>query len=114
MPQAVADVETLQVYIQGVMARAAHHANDVEEVCLAVVGGIIWKKDPGSVLEVMEQEGDLKNVLWVRIGGQRYAFTYNHGTRAIDVKRGTTRGPLLRSFTGASTLHDVKTEFENF
>jgi hypothetical protein len=45
MPQAIASVDVLQQYIQGVMARAEHHANNVDEVALAVAGAVVWRKE---------------------------------------------------------------------
>lgn len=48
MPLPVTDVEILQGYINGVMARADHHANEVEEIALALAGAIVWKKDAGK------------------------------------------------------------------
>ena len=45
MPQVVASVDVLQLYIQGVMARAEHHANKVDEVGLAIAGAVVWRKE---------------------------------------------------------------------
>ena len=39
----IADVDTLQKYISGLMDRAFHHGKNVREIVLAMVGGIIWK-----------------------------------------------------------------------
>ena len=69
MPARVSDVDTLQIYMQGVMNRAEHHAKSVDEICLAVAGALVWRKDLGTDLQVMAQSGDLKNVLWVYISG---------------------------------------------
>jgi hypothetical protein len=70
MPQTIASVDVLQQYIQGVMARAKHHANNVDEVALAIAGAVVWRKE--REIEVMTREGDVRNVLWVRINGNRY------------------------------------------
>jgi hypothetical protein len=37
-------VDILQDYISGVMARARHHANNVDEVTLAIAGALVWRK----------------------------------------------------------------------
>lgn len=110
MPLPVSDVDVLKGYIDGVMARADHHANEVEEIALGLAGAIIWRKDDGKDIEVMQQQGATKNVLWVYIGGRRYAFSYNHVAKAIEMRDGTTRGPMLHSFsndTPLATLHQV-------
>ena len=45
MPRTVTDVDVLQEYISGVMNRADHHAGNVSDVCLAIAGAVIWRKD---------------------------------------------------------------------
>jgi integron cassette protein len=111
MPARVADVETLQTYIRGVMDRAAHHAGNVDDVCLTLAGALVWRKDPGTDLQVMAYAGDMKNVLWVYIGAQRYALSYNHQTGAIEIRAGSVQGPILASFTNGSTAATVKSFF---
>jgi hypothetical protein len=110
MPLSVRDVEILKGYIDGVMGRADHHANEVEEIALALIGAILWKKDDGKDIRVMEQGGDTKNVLWVTINGQQYAFSYNHVAKTIEMREGNTRGTVLHSFSNATqlaTLHGI-------
>lgn len=112
MPTDVADVDRLQEYLNGVLSRADHHANNVREIALAVVGAIIWRKD-GDPIEVMDHNGELKNVLWVSIGGSRYAFSYSHADSAIQIRRRTTRGEVLHSLTNATPLSELRTIFQN-
>jgi hypothetical protein len=110
MPLPVTDVEILKGYINGVMERAEHHADQVEQIALALAGAIIWKKDDGKDIQVMQKDGDTKNVLWVSIGGQRYAFSYNHAAKAIEMREGNMRGPVVHSFSNATsltTLHGI-------
>jgi hypothetical protein len=110
MPLQVTEIEILREYLNGVMGRADHHAKEVEAIALALAGAIVWKKDVGKDIEVMTQDGDTKNVLWVLIQGQRYAFSFNHQMRSIEMRRNTTRGPVLHSFsnkTSLSSLHSI-------
>jgi hypothetical protein len=111
MPQVITAVDVLQKYIEGVLARAGHHANNVDEIALAIAGAVVWRKD--GDLKVMERSGSMKNVLWVKINGQRYALSYDHTTKAIVVKRKSTQGTPLASFTNANTAADVKRFFES-
>jgi hypothetical protein len=111
MPARVADVETLQTYIRGVMDRADHHARNVDEVCLTIAGALVWRKDAGTDLQVMAHAGEMKNVLWVHIGGQRYALSYNHQAGAIELREGSVQGKVLAAFTNASTAAAVKNFF---
>jgi len=111
MPQAVSSVDILQQYIQGVMERAEHHANNVDEVCLAIAGAVVWRKD--GELEVMSRDGDMKNVLWLRVDGYRYALSYNHEQQCIEVRVQNTQGDVLASFTNATSVREVKRFFSN-
>jgi len=112
MPAQVTDVDTLKAYLEGVVTRADHHAGNVNEIALALAGAIVWRKDPPPI-EVMQRSGDMKNILWVRIDGQRYAFRYDHETQAIEIRKGNTRGRLIHAFTNDSALSDVRRVFES-
>ncbi len=106
MPLQVNDIQTLNAYIDGVMERASHHAGNVSGIALALVGPILWRKDADPI-EVMSKQGETKNVLWIKIGGQRYAFSYNHGDERIEMRRGTTHGNVVHTFTNATPLTEV-------
>ena len=110
MPQQVTDIDVLRDYLRGVMDRADHHAQNVNEVSLAVAGGVVWRKDDDP-LEVMTREGEMKNVLWFKVNGTRYALSYNHDTGEIDLRQNTTQGPVVASFSNGITNADVWTTF---
>src|SRR4051794_36043566 len=110
MPKAVLDLNVLQKYIRGVIKRADHHANNVNDVILAAAGGIIWRKDTAPI-EVMEQAGDMKNVLWIKVNRNRYAFSYNHVAGAIEIRRGTTQGTVAHSLTNNMSMAAVRNVF---
>lgn len=110
MTRAISDISILQDYLRGVVDRAEHHAPNVNEVALVVAGAIVWRKD-AAPLRVLERDGEMKNVLWVEISDRRYALSYNHTTDAIDVREGTIRGPVLRSFNNATPPREVKSFF---
>jgi hypothetical protein len=111
MPKQVTDIDVLKKYFQGVMDKANHHAQNVNEVILPIVGGVIWRKDD-EALEVMEREGEMKNVLWFKVGGTRYAFSFNHDTNEIELRQGTTQGNVIASFSNTMTNNNVKQVFE--
>src|SRR5271166_5962334 len=112
MPFAVADVDALKGYIEGVMGRAEHHAGNVSGIALTLAGAIVWRKDADPI-EVMAQGGQTKNVLWVRISGQRYAFSYNHAAQTIEIRKSTTQGAILNSFSDATPVQDVVAFFRS-
>jgi hypothetical protein len=110
MPREITDVELLRTYIAGVMDRAAHHADEVSEVALTLIGAVIWRKDD-EPLEVFERQGNLANALWVRINGVRYSLSYKHEVRAIELRVGSTQGKVVHSFSNRTPASEVKKVF---
>ena len=110
MPITANDVDVLHQYAEGVMNRADHHAGQVKGVALALLGGIIWRGDPGSI-EIRQYAGSPANVLWVKIGGKRYAFAYNHATGEIEMRDRTQGGTALHSFSNQTPVADVEAVF---
>jgi hypothetical protein len=111
MPRRVTDIDVLRDYLNGVMTRADHHADDVNEIALALAGAIVWRKDD-SPIEVLAQAGEMKNALWVRINGARYAVSYNHNSGEIEVRENTTHGRAVASFSNTSSCAEVRRVFE--
>src|SRR5438132_1493393 len=95
MAAIVTDLEVLTEYVRGVMRRADHHAKNINEIVPALPGFILWRKDDDEPVKVMEGREGLANVLWVRINGQRYTFSYNHKMKAIELRRGSTQGLVV-------------------
>jgi hypothetical protein len=113
MALTVTEVEELRSYLQGVMARADHHAGQVKHVALALAGAILWRKNDDEPIKVMVREGHTTNVLWVRIGTKRYALSYNHELGQIEMREGGTQGPTVQVFTNQTSLASVYTFFES-
>ncbi|MEH2086347.1 hypothetical protein [Nostoc sp.] len=108
----VTDIQTLKSYIDGVMERADHHAGDVNEICLALAGAIVWRKDDAPI-EVRVRDGEIKNQLWVKINHTRYAFSYNHTTGEIELRQGSSKGKILHTFSNKTPVSQVKQIFES-
>jgi hypothetical protein len=102
MAVSATNVADLHAYAQGVMSRAAHHAGNVDEIALAPLGAIVWRADPHSIKH-------LANVLWWVSGvtGQRYACSYNHQTKEIEIRLGSTHGAALYSFSNTTPIAQV-------
>jgi len=111
MPRTVSDVDTLQEYIQGVMEKAEHHATGVDEAALVIVGVVLWRKDPDRKIKVIERDGQMANVLWVWIGGARYALSYKHKRGAIEVRRRSLRGERLELFDNNTPVAAIRDFF---
>ena len=112
MSLTVTEIEELRAYLKGVMDRADHHAGNVNEIALALVGAILWRKNDDEPIKVMVREGETTNVLWVRIGQKRYAFSYNHTERCIELREGGLQGATLYIFSNGTPLSDVRKIFE--
>jgi hypothetical protein len=104
------DVATLHAYVEGVMERAGHHAAQVKAIALALLGGIVWRADPGSI-EIKQYASGLANVLWLTVNGRRYALAYNHETAKIEIRDRVQIGPALHSFDNQTPVQDVETVF---
>lgn len=89
------------------MERADHHANGVKEIALALTGAILWRKEDDDPIKVMTYNGETKNVLWARINGARYAFSYNHTAGEIELRKGSTQGGAVHSFSNSTPLCDI-------
>ena len=106
------DVDVLHQYAEGVMNRAAHHAGQVKGIALALLGGIIWRGEPGSIA-IKQYAGSPANVLWVTINGKRYAFAYNHATGEIEIRNRTQSGTALHGFNDQTAVAHVESVFRS-
>ena len=110
MPIHADDLRVLHRFIGGVMDRPA--ASKVQGIALALLGGIVWRGQPGTI-EVKDLTGSADSVLWVAIGGKRYAFTYNRQTLEIELRDRTQTGPALHRFTNATPVGEVEAIFRH-
>ncbi len=62
----ISTIEILRDYLNGVLDRANHHAHNVNEISLAIVGGIIWRTS--GDIKVLSRDGEMKNALWLQVG----------------------------------------------
>jgi len=112
MPVTASNVQVIHEYAKGVMDRADHHAGKVKGVALAILGGILWRADPGSI-RIRQYAGNPANMLWAKVGGREYAFRYEHGTEQIEIRDGSQNGAVLHSFNDSTTLASVEAVFRS-
>ncbi len=112
MALSVNTLNLLNQYITGVMERAEHHAPNVDEIALAIVGAIIWKVTDEDI-QVKTYSGQMANVLWMTINVNRYALVYNHENETIEIREGSIRGNALYEFTNATPIIEIKQAFNN-
>ena len=110
MPLQVADLETLELYLGGVLNRSEHHAQTVGAIALALIGAVLWKKDDVPI-EVRTYGDKTANILWVQIGGLKYALAYNHKKECIELRSRTQTGEVLYEFTNSTPVTEVARVF---
>jgi len=111
MPTTIDNINILRNYLTGVLDRANHHAQNVNNIALAIAGGIIWRTTDN--IKVMSREGEMKNVLWLQVGTRTICFAYNHATGNIEVRDGSIQGDVITTFNNSTPISDVKLFFEN-
>ncbi len=105
-------VDTLKKYFQSVTKRANHHARNVSEVIFGLLGVIVLKKDDGTDIEVRGSSDDKTgNILWVSIGGTRYAFRYEHSNDTIEIRQDSYKETLILTIDNNTTLQQVINAF---
>lgn len=110
MAKTVSNIQDLQNYFNGVMQRADHHAGSVNQIVLALVGGVVWKSNGN--FEVKEYAGRTANILWMYVGDKRYCFKFNHMEDCIEVCEGSHNGTVIKSFDNDTPLAELKAFFE--
>lgn len=107
----IEDIRLMKRYFEGVMGRANHHAENVNEIILALAGGVIWR---GAEIDVRTYGGKTANMLWMKTdSGKSYCFIFNHNNWLIEVYENTMNGRPLKQFSNADSLTDVRLFFEN-
>lgn len=104
-------LQQLKAYFEGVMNRADHHADNVNVIVLALIGGVIWKSDKD--VQVKQYNDAPANILWMYCNNSRYCFSFNHNTGDIEIKEGSMKGIVIRSFNNSTPLTDIKDFFNN-
>lgn len=111
MATTIQNIEILREYLSGVLDRADHHAHNVNEIALAIAGGIIWRTTDN--IRVLSREGEMKNTLWLRVDNRTLCFVYNHSTASIDVRDGSVQGNTIASFDNSTPLSNVRSFFQS-
>lgn len=107
----IVNTSLLFEYINGVMGRADHHGENVNEVVLGLAGAVVWKATED--IEVREYDGHTANILWFKVGEKKYAFTFNHADETIELHERVHNGTVIAVFDNATTNADIKRIFLN-
>jgi hypothetical protein len=109
MALTITTLTLLNEYINGVMNRADHHAQNVNEVVLTLAGAVIWRATQD--VEVRTYNNETANILWLTVNGHRYALAFNHQTGNIEIRDRNQNGAVLATFNNSNTAADVKAVF---
>ncbi len=112
MPISATDISVLNSYASGVMNRADHHADEVQEIALVILGAIIWRANSDSI-KIRTMKGSPANMLWAEIGSKKFVFAYNHETRKIEIRDRTQNGNVLISMDNKTSLNEAFKFFSN-
>jgi hypothetical protein len=104
--------DLLKEYFNGVLSRADHHAQGVQEISLALMGAVIWKAE-GDIEVKSVKDGGMGNILWFNSETGRYAMYYNHSTVSIEMRDRTMNGDTLHVFNNQTPISEVFEIFRN-
>jgi len=107
MKREIKTIDELQQYLLGVKGRADHHGQSVNAIVFLIAGAVIQYKDPGAPIVVLMQNDELKNAMWVSIGGENYVFTFDHDNGAVQMKEGSTHGPVVKRFDNGTRVEEA-------
>ena len=112
MPVPVSNLADLQKYVRGVLAAATHHGQNVDQVVLALAGGVISRQ--AGLLQVRKAPAKGMGLgLTFSTHKGTYVLSYNHTSQQIDLKDGTYQGPVLHSFDNSTPLAQIAGIFAN-
>ena len=109
MALTITAIQGLQAYFRKVMDRANHHANNVNEVVLTLVGGVVWRSTDD--FQVRTYDGDTANILWMYVNDKRYCFKFDHNSGCILVCEDSHNGKEIMRFNNQTTTKSVKDFF---
>ncbi|TGM25414.1 hypothetical protein [Leptospira meyeri] len=103
-------IELLKKHIEGVMARADHHAQSVYKSVLPIVGLIVWK---AMNIRARTNKGEQANMVWFETSKDQYAMVFNHEKAKIEIRERTQQGRTIAFLDNSNSIEDLIKIFEN-
>lgn len=107
MSRILHSVNDLQEYLTVLNKKAEHHAQSVEAITLMLAGSVVMLKNSGSDIRVLERNGETKNLMWVEINGNKYAFAYNGSNKSVEIRQDNMKGSVLISLNDNMQIREV-------
>lgn len=112
MPVKVRTLESLKSYFKGVVAKAEHHAQNVNEIIYPLLGILFYYSDKAE-FELRKMEGGQGNMLWAEFNGQRYAIVYAHSNRTIEIRVRSLQGQTVKALDNSTSIRELKEFFDS-
>jgi hypothetical protein len=109
MAMTMHDAEVLHAYASDLMKRNGPHASQIKGVGLALLGGIIWRADAGTI--ELNKSAQPTMALEVEVDGHGYVFADNYATGEIEMRRRHHGGPPMHSFSNDTPVGYVQLVF---
>ena len=103
----------LKLYTRGIDASAKHHAPGVVQIIPALIGAVVLRAQKIDVHEASTRPASLGLAMHFYTRKGQYALSYDHGSNAVVLKRGSFRGPVLHSFNNHTPLPAITAAFAN-
>ncbi|TXN60851.1 hypothetical protein FV232_27785 [Methylobacterium sp. WL30] len=104
------DLDAVRRYAVSVITQSQGEALEMRAITLALLGGIMWRGEPGST--TMTQNADGRNaILTTTLGDRRLTFSYDESTETIKMREDTLDGPIIHSFCNRTLLIDFERTF---
>lgn len=103
-------------YFDCVLERANDHANSIIKVTYYLSSLVLRFMDKDSIIEVREQSGEMKNILWFIMYDKRYAIRYEHDNNTIELRERKVNGPIIGIFdktTSFDTIYNLFIKLSN-
>ncbi|MCJ2063052.1 hypothetical protein MKK63_10060 [Methylobacterium sp. J-088] len=104
------DLDAVRRYAVSVIAQSEGEDLQMKAVTVALLGGIMWRSTPGST-EMIHDEASAKAILSTTLSGRHLTFSYDQNTEAIEMREGTTDGPVLHRFCNRTMVGDFEETF---
>jgi hypothetical protein len=101
------DLDAVRCYAESVIAQSESEDLQMKAVTLALLGGIMCRAVPGSTA-LMQDPAGAKAILSTTLGGRHLTFSYDHNTESIEMREGTTDGPVLHRFRNRTLINDLE------
>ncbi len=96
------------VFFVKVAIQANHHAAQILGGLVSIYEEMLKKIDfSKDTVEIFERRGNLARTTWIKFGELRFVFSYNYDLKTIELKKRSTRGEVIHSFSGSDDANSI-------